>query len=215
VKRIFTIQSFILLAILFAGTSIAFIIPAKRNNLPSSDWLEALPRKGLLRNGDLVFRHATGAFSDMLVQFSLKDPRYSHAGILSIEGDSIFVYHAMGGEATSQSTIRKSTLKDFCHPEEVLEFGIYRTDLDASGISKIVQLAKEGYKSHIPFDSGFDLSSDSAVYCTEFVYRIILSASGDKNYIAASSINGFKYVACDNLYINKHAVMIYTHRYPD
>jgi len=179
------------------------------------EWRQAIPPRGLLRSGDLIFRHSRGTISNVLVQFSRSDARYSHSGIVSIEGDRTFVYHALGGEASRLPGIRRETLESFCNPSAVHAFGVYRTDLDRQQVFKELSLAKAAWQQKIPFDMQYDISSDSALYCTEFVYKVLTQASGNKNYITLTELPGLTYVACDNLYRNSHATPIYSRTYPD
>src|SRR5678816_3215547 len=55
------------------------------------EWQEACPPAGLLENGDLIFRHSRGTISNMLLHFSQKDSRYSHAGIVYVEKGRVYV----------------------------------------------------------------------------------------------------------------------------
>ena len=180
----------------------------------SAVWILARPGPGLLRSGDLVFRHGRGIVSEMVLRFSLRDARYSHAGILSLEGDTAYVYHALGGEG-SQVPLRKETLESFCRPAGASAFGVYRLDLTAAQQRRLLAAAQQAYRSKIPFDTRYDLRSDSAFYCTEFVYRMLQQASGDKKYIPLTQVAGFTYVSCDNLYQNRHAAFVYGYVYPD
>jgi Permuted papain-like amidase enzyme, YaeF/YiiX, C92 family len=179
------------------------------------EWQQAIPPVGLLRSGDLIFRHSRGTFSNMLVQFSRTDARYSHAGIVSVEGDHTFVYHALGGEASRLPGIRRETLEAFCRPSSVHSFAVYRTDLDTHQLTRELSLAKAAWQQKIPFDTRYDISSDSALYCTEFVYKVLAQASGNENYITLTELPGLTYVACDNLYRNRHTTLIYSRSYSD
>ena len=212
---------FLICFFLAVAASFAFVKFAEREKAAGSpeelkrEWQQASPGGRVLRSGDLIFRHSRGTISNMLLHFSRSDARYSHAGILSVEGGQVFVYHALGGEATRHSELRREPLETFCRPATVHSFGIYRLDLSREQLSKALSLAKKDWLERIPFDTKYDLQSDSAMYCTEFVYKVVMQASGDKNYITLTKVPGFTYVACDNLYRNKHATLIYSHAYSD
>src|SRR5689334_9587573 len=66
-----------------------------------------------VESGDVVFRLGHGFISESMRKFSLKDPRYSHAGIISIENGKPVVYHLLGGES-SVSILQKESLEKFC-----------------------------------------------------------------------------------------------------
>ena len=179
------------------------------------EWEKGRPQNKILKNGDLIFRHARGTISNMLVHFSMKDSRYSHAGIISIEEGKIYVYHALGGEAAIHSELRKETMENFCRPAGVHSFGIYRLDFNQDQLTKSVLLARKYFYQKTPFDTKYDLSTDSALYCTEFVYKVIMQASGNNNYLTLTRVPGLTYVACDDLYLNSHTKLIYSYTYAD
>ena len=179
------------------------------------DWLQAKPVAEILKTGDLILRHSRGTISNMLVHFSLRDSRYSHAGIISVEEGKVYVYHALGGEVTVNSNIRKETVEKFCDPSSVHSFGIYRLDLNDQQIEQADFLVKDLFRKKIPFDTKYDLKTDSAMYCTEFVYKVLTRVSGDRNYLTLTRVPGLTYVACDDLYRNKHSTLIYSYTYSD
>ena len=84
-----------------------------------------------VQTGDIVFRLGHGFISESMRKFSLKDPRYSHAGIISIENGKPVVYHLLGGES-STTTIQKESLEKFCSHTEAASFAVYRTSLSLS-----------------------------------------------------------------------------------
>src|SRR5438046_1469374 len=52
----------------------------------------------MVKQGDLIMRTGRDFTSETMRQLSAKDKTYSHCGIASVEHDSIFVYHSIGGE---------------------------------------------------------------------------------------------------------------------
>src|SRR5262249_31696313 len=63
-----------------------------------------------IQSGDIVFRLGHGFVSECMKKFSLHDPRYSHAGIISVEKGRAVVYHLLGGES-SQTVMQKESLE--------------------------------------------------------------------------------------------------------
>jgi len=182
-------------------------------NQKSKKWNEAIPSYDSLKSGDLILRHGRGIISDAFMQLSIKDKKYSHSGIIHKEGKKIFVYHAIGGEDNPNSKLRKDLLIDFCNPRYVHSFAIYRFDLNETKEKILDSLATTFYESGIVFDLKFDLSTDTAMYCTEFVYKLLQRASNQKDYIITNKVNGITYVPIDNLYLNIHCSFIYSHSY--
>lgn len=161
----------------------------------------------LFQSGDLIFRDGRGFISMAFRKLSLKDPRYSHAGIIHREAGEIYVYHVLGGEGGSCNTMRKEPLVSFCSPFQSNGFGVYRTDQDAD---RIDSLASVFFNRKIEFDEAFDLVSDEKMYCTELVYKILTRVSGIDNFLPLTTLSGVRYESCDNIYLSPHVVKIYS-----
>lgn len=162
----------------------------------------------LLKDGDLILRTGRSFISSALRRFSLKDQTYSHCGFVRKENGKTLVYHAIGGEANPQKTLRKVSIKTFCNPKQNTGFGIFRYALTHKERDSLDSLIDKYYKDQIPFDRSFDLTTNNAFYCTEFIYKTLLAVT-NKNYLQTSHIGDFKYIAIDNLYLNKHTTSIY------
>ena len=147
------------------------------------------------------------------MSLSFNEKKYSHAGIVHIEGGKAYVYHAIGGEENVSNKMRKDLLKDFCDPQYVHSFGIYRYDLNESQVKKYDSLTTDYYNKGLQFDTKLDLATDDVMYCSEMIYKNLQKVTGDKDYISISDVKGYKYVAIDNLYLNKHCGAIYEFSY--
>jgi hypothetical protein len=183
--------------------------------MPEKHTETILPDFALLQTGDLIVRHGKGFISEALMKFSRNDSRYSHAGFIVMENNAPFVYHAIGGEENKSNKLRKDPLSYFCMPGNAEAYGIYRYNLTPEQKPAIARRAEEYFRAGLEFDLSFDLKSDSAMYCTEFIYKIITAVTGNGNYISLSSVNNTPYVALDNLYLNSHALPVFSHRYPE
>ncbi|HUX84068.1 MAG TPA: hypothetical protein VMV20_02460 [Chitinophagaceae bacterium] len=164
---------------------------------------------GLLQDGDLVLRTGNDFISQSLRLFSLKDPTYSHGGLARIRGGKLLVYHAIGGEDNPAETLRRDPLGYFWDPEHNWGIAIYRYDLNRDGIRKLDSMEQLFYSRKVKFDLKFDLKTDDSLYCTEFIYKSLLRATGDSSYIPLTHWAGLTYVATDNLFLNRHAKLIY------
>jgi hypothetical protein len=176
-------------------------------------WNNARPDYSVLHSGDLIFRHGRGIISNMLMSFSQHETKYSHAGIISIENENVFVYHAIGGEENVSNRLRKDPLNVFCNPASVHSFGIYRLDLDDQQVVAVDSIVKEQYRKGLEFDTKFDLDTDAKMYCSEFIYKTIMKVVNQRNYLSVSTVSGIKYVACDDLYRNPHSTYVYSYNY--
>ena len=160
--------------------------------------------KPLIVQGDMILRTGNDFTSESLRQLSFTDKTYSHCGIASIENDSIFVYHALGGEWNPDERLRKDPLELFCNPLENRGFGVYRFTFDALQTKSLDSIVRAWYKKGVMFDMKFDLATNDRLYCAEFVSKAIGAASNGKINFATSRINNFEFVAVDNLFLNKY-----------
>src|SRR4051812_24781052 len=67
----------------------------------------------LIQSGQLIFRDGRGFISAVFKKLSLKDPKYSHAGIIHRENGKVYVYHMLGGEGGKNNCMRKELLQSF------------------------------------------------------------------------------------------------------
>lgn len=161
-----------------------------------------------VQSGDLILRIGKDFTSDVVRKMSKKDPTYSHCGIANWENDTLFVYHSLGGQWNPDQTIRRDTYTFFCNPYESKGFGIFRYQFNPSQMSRLIQTTQAFYHQKITFDMQFDLATDDKMYCTEFIYKILLNALPNEHFIQLSTINHIPYVAVDNLYLNSFCTEI-------
>lgn len=169
--------------------------------------------KQLVQTGDLVFRTGNDMTSLFFKQLNLSDKTYSHCGLAIKEGDSVFIYHALGGEFNPDQKIRKESFYRFVDPAENEGFGIYRLRLTPADQQAIVLTADSLYQKGIPFDIHFDLSTDQRMYCAEYIYKSILWGARGRVKIPRTEIKGKTGVATDNLFVNEYAREIQRTRY--
>ncbi len=158
--------------------------------------------KVLVHSGDLVLRSGKDFTSELMKRLSTYDKTYSHCGIANWENDSLFVYHALGGEWNPDQKLRRDPFEFFCNPYENRGFGIFRYRINASQQDAIVRTAHKFYQAGIPFDMNFDLTTDDRMYCSEFVFKTIEQAALDSVHLKTTTINGIRFVAVDNLFLN-------------
>ena len=162
--------------------------------------------KKMVQQGDLIVRSGRDFTSETMRQLSAQDKTYSHCGIASIEHDSLFVYHSIGGEWNPDQKLRTDPFEIFCNPFENRGFGIFRYKLTPEENARLIGLVQKFYKEGIMFDMKFDLVSDERMYCTEFVYKAVEEASHHKISLSTTTLNHLRFVAPDNLFINPACV---------
>ena len=160
--------------------------------------------KPLIGQGDMILRTGNDFTSESLRQLSFTDKTFSHCGIASIENDSIFVYHALGGEWNPDEKLRRDPLELFCNPHENRGFGVFSFKFDDEEIKKLDAIVRSWYKKGVMFDMKFDLATNDRLYCAEFVSKAIGAASNGQINFSTSKINSFEFVAVDNLFLNKY-----------
>ncbi|MEP6926942.1 MAG: hypothetical protein ABI834_04860 [Ginsengibacter sp.] len=162
----------------------------------------------LIEQGDLIMRSGRDFTSETMRQLSIQDKTYSHCGIASIEHDSIFVYHSIGGEWNPDQKLRRDLFEIFCNPFENRGFGIFRYKLNSKENADLLLVVHKFYNQGITFDMQFDLASNDRMYCTEFVYKAVEEATHNKIALSATILNHIKFVAPDNLFINPGCVEV-------
>ncbi len=148
--------------------------------------------------GDLVVRQGNDFTSQNLRQLNQRDKTYSHIGIISVEADSVFVFHIMGGEWNPDAKIMKQRFEDFVSTTENNLFALYRLDLLDVAKKQIVQNAIAFQKTGISFDMKFDLVSREKMYCAEFVYHCVQPVV-TQHRIPFSRIENFTFVGVDDI----------------
>ena len=153
-----------------------------------------------LHQGDMVMRTGNDFTSEMLQQLCFTDKTYSHCGIVIIENDSAFVYHALGGEWNPDEKLRRDAFDLFCNPYENRGFGIFRLDLGTEEKIRLDSVARSWYKRGLRFDMKFDLASNDRLYCAEFITKAVEIATKSRITFSTTTIKGFQYEAPDNLF---------------
>jgi len=154
-----------------------------------------------IESGDLILRLGSDITSEMFRQMNTHDQSFSHCGIASIEHDSVFVYHAIGGEFNPDQIIKRESIFSFGHPAENKSLAIYRpikTTVERQGIAVA---ARALYLRAVPFDMQFDYQTEDRLYCAEFVSKCMARSLHDSSWLQFSTVGKLTYVAVDNLFL--------------
>ncbi len=162
----------------------------------------------LIRSGDIITHTGNDFTSEMLRRLNQHDKTYSHCGIASIEHDSIFIYHALGGDFNPNQKIRRDPLTSFCDPFANRGFGIFRFKIADSITQNVVAAAKNLYHAGVVFDMDFNLASNDSMYCTEYVYKSLLTGSNNRLHFNISHLQNFAFIGVDDLFKNPACVEI-------
>lgn len=159
--------------------------------------------KRWVKQGDLIVRTGRDFASETFRQLSQHDKTYSHCGIASIEHDSLFVYHSIGGEWNPDQKLRRDPFELFCNPYENRGFGIFRYKLSSQQNKNLTNEIERLYREEVTFDMLFDLNTDDRMYCSEFVYKTITRATKDSVVIPIAVAGNKKFVTIDDLFENR------------
>lgn len=103
---------------------------------------------------------------------------FSHVAIAVSDGVQIRMVHALPPEEAKAGGVIAESLESFLIPDLASAAALYRPR-DARAGAIAAARAWRYARARAPFDSGFDLSTSGAVYCTELVWRAYLDAGVD------------------------------------
>ncbi len=214
-KNIITVSFFVAVSLLAACTE-----QVQQSKNPVSDDRDSLYQKerlekyyqavlpqiaAIAKSGDIVTRCGSDLTSEIIRRLNEQDNTYSHIGIVSIENDTTFVYHSIGGEFNPDQKLKREELWSFTHPADNKAAGIFRLPLSGKQINILITEVQRLYKAGMPFDMDFDWYTNDRLYCAEFVVKSLDKALGDTNYFHHTKIMGKEGVGIDDVTKNKNA----------
>jgi uncharacterized protein YnzC (UPF0291/DUF896 family) len=128
-------------------------------------------------HADIITRTGNDFTSRTLRRMQQYDQTYSHCGIVAIEKDTVFVYHALGGEFNPKQTILKQPIAQFCNWQENFGIGLFRFNVSEANRNRIVKEANSFFNKKVPFDLHFSLQSTDSLYCAEYVQKAVNQAT--------------------------------------
>ena len=168
--------------------------------------------KSQIEDGDMITRTGNDFTSETLRNLNQRNKTFSHCGIASVENDSLFVYHALGGDFNPDQKIRRDRFEDFAEPYTNKGIGVFRFELADSIRKKFAVIAKEFYNLGIMFDMDFDLQTNDRMYCAEYVYKCLIK-NGFGMVFNISRIKHFEFIGVDDLFLHplckRNAQLVY------
>lgn len=161
-----------------------------------------------IHSGYLITRTGNDFTSESLRSLNQRNKTYSHCGIVSIEHDSIFVYHSLGGEWNPDQKIRRDALLDFADPYSNKGIGIFSFQLADSSVNKLIKTVQQLYDRGVMFDMDFNLATDDRMYCAEFVCKCFEAASSGKLKFPHSHIKQFEFIGVDDIFLQPGCIPI-------
>ncbi len=152
------------------------------------------------KKGYLITRLGADITSEIFRQLNNTNQQYSHCGIISIEADTVFVYHAIGGEFNPNQKIKREPLYSFLYANENKAVGIFKPSLNTKQLNIAMGFAIKHYTIGTMFDMQFDYTTDNKMYCAEFIAKDYESTNALKFKHTQRKNNN--YVAVDNLFLD-------------
>jgi hypothetical protein len=162
-----------------------------------------------IHQGDLIVRCGRDFTSQSLRLLNRRNTDYSHAGIIQIENDHAYVYHAMGGEFNPDQSLMREALIDFIHPSTQSGFAVYRLNSDSIDMLKLRSKIINDYQKKLPFDMNFDLASDDRMYCSEWVAHCLTTSSQKALFFDTSKIGNKNFIGVDDLFLHERMRKIF------
>ena len=150
----------------------------------------------------MVTRTGNDFTSESLKSLNQRNQTFSHCGIASIEHDSVFVYHALGGDFNPDQKIRRDPISIFAEPYTNKGIGLFRFDVADSTKKQFASTARQLFMQGIMFDMDFDLKTNERMYCAEFVYKSIEWASHNRLIFPHSHIKDFEFIGVDDIFMH-------------
>lgn len=156
----------------------------------------------MIRSGDLVVRTGNDFTSESLRGLNQRNQDFSHCGIASIEHDSLFIYHSLGGEWNPDQKIRRDPFEIFAEPYSNRGIGLFRYRIGEEEIMNLISTVSRHYREGVMFDMQFDLASNDRMYCAEFVCKSYQTGTGGKLRFDTSHIGKFAFYGVDDLFLH-------------
>ncbi|TXH20425.1 MAG: hypothetical protein E6Q95_05680 [Chitinophagaceae bacterium] len=157
----------------------------------------------IVLDGDMILRNGTDEVSAAARSFNRKEKLYSRCGIVQIENDTTWVYHAIGGKYNPSNQLKREMLSSFCAQTENDKVAIFRYEMNAKEQINLKNIVHHYYQQKLPFDLFFNFNTDDAMYCAEFVFKSYNQALKNKlNATLIKDNEGRVYVTVDDLYLN-------------
>lgn len=161
-----------------------------------------------IHSGDMIFRSGMDEVSHAARSFNRKDTSYSHCGLLMIEHDTVYVYHALGGIYNPSQKLMRQPLDSFCNPAENNAVAVYRYPLTAPQLDKLQNTVHQYYNAGLKFDLYFNYQSEDRMYCAEFVFKSLNRAvdSALTSYVRTDTIPYG--VTTDDLFLHPKSILV-------
>lgn len=157
-----------------------------------------------LKSGMLICRLGNGFFSNQFRKVASAEQKFSHIGMLSIENDSVFVYHSEASELTGIGSVKREEIHHFLRGIQTFEF--FQFKYPDSITAQIVGEIKKYHTLKTPFDLEFNSSNDDKLYCTELIATSVNTILGDDEIQPKIQVKEKLIYGLDDIYLHKNVI---------
>jgi len=131
----------------------------------------------LIQDGDIILRHGFGLVSDIIVKSLKEKYDVSHCGIICKNNNGkINIIHSVSQTLSDVDGIQSHDIKKFVKDSRENSIIVVRyKPLFEKSQSCISEKAKYYLEKKIPFDNSFDIEDSTEFYCSELLWKIILT----------------------------------------
>lgn len=126
-----------------------------------------MPPLDQLRSGDVILRLGHGSSSEYFRLHASRNQEFSHCGILYRHRGKWFVLHAELASFRGMDGPVIEGLESFV--ARSIRWAVYRSTLDDDERIVLCKRALQCVKQHITFDTAFDSTDSTKLYCSEYV----------------------------------------------
>ncbi len=132
-----------------------------------------------------------------------KKSKYNHIGLLFVKKEELFLVDVQPSKIIKNSFLKKQNIYDY--------ISFLKKDLNHIAIWKVKNvsvksvLSKINFREKIYYDYNFDNSTDSELYCSEFVFKTLNKSMKNQHFISLEKELTFG----EKLFINKDIIKYY------
>jgi len=138
--------------------------------------------KALLKPGDIILRHGSGALSHAISEYLDEELRVSHVGLISRGNDGqLRVIQSISETISDVDGMQDEALDSFVSASKPFSIIVVRfngVELDPSLAGRIEERALEYLRQKVPFDHKFCILEQHHFFCSELIYRLLLEEAG-------------------------------------
>lgn len=159
-----------------------------------------------LQNGDIVLRNGRDELSRLFRNLNAVDRRFSHCGIFLRTSNGPRVVHIIESGSDSLPDLRVDDFSRFVAAAQNESFRVIRYSLDSSRQARLPQLLDSLKQLPVHFDVRFRLETDTQLYCSELVYKVLRQLEVPDSFFQLSeSKSGRRFIGVDGIYLkNRH-----------